>query len=261
MAPGRNGNGNGNGNDGAWGNVVLGRADRAFARVELLRGESVARRAKILWGGFQKVALIGGMLVGLEAFLAEYDWGVPLDRAGLAAAAARRLLRLRPIAARSWAGRGGALGAWGVYVVVRALATLIPVVAGRSPAAMPLLLVGAICIELVALRHRPAKAGASLRHDRRPRLRDPGLRRRVRVVAAVMPLPWSAVADPGGTRIRGDRGHGWWCPRRPPCRRPPSSAARKRIARGACVGAFCVLIALGVNAGFASSPTPRRSSS
>ncbi len=249
----RNGNGNGNGN-GAWGNVVLGRADRAFARVELLRGESVARRAKILWGGFQKVALIGGMLVGLEAFLAEYDWGVPLYRAVWQPLLLAAFSAFVLIAARSWAGRGGALGAWGVYVVVRALATLIPVVAGRSPAAMPLLLVGAICIELVALGIDPRKQALRFGMIAGLACGTLGFAGEYAWSQLVMPLPWTPSLIPEGlasAAIAGTAGGVLGALLAAGLHR---QLPGKRIARGACVGAFCVLIALGVNAGVRELP-------
>ena len=246
-------NGNGNGN-GAWSNLVLGNGERAWARVELLRGETIARRAKILWAGFQKVALIGGMLVGLEAFLAEYDWGVPLYRAVWQPLLLAAFSAFIFVAARSWAGRGGAIGAWGVYVVVRALATLIPVIAGRSPAAMPLFLVGAICVELVALGIAPRKQALRFGVIAGLACGALGFAGEYAWSHAVMPLPWSASLIPEGlasAAIAGTAGGVLGALLAAGLLR---ELPGKRVARRACVGAFAVLLALGVNAGVRDLP-------
>lgn len=149
------------GDDGApaggapWSTLVLFEPKAPWARIELIRGRELARTAGRAWVHVQKYALLGGMLVGFEAFLAEFDWGVPLYRQVwqplILAAAAGFVFT----AARGWAGRGGALGAWGFYLVIRLAASLMPVLAGRSAALLPLLLVEALCVEAVALRFSP----------------------------------------------------------------------------------------------------------
>ena len=233
--PATNGNGNGNGS------------------IHLNRDQIVGR-AKILWAGFQKVALIGGMLVGLEAFLAEYDWGVPLYRAVWQPLLLAAFSAFVLIAARSWAGRGGALGAWGIYVVVRALATLIPVLAGRSPAAMPLLLVGAICIELVALGIDPRKHALRFGVIAGLACGTLGFAGEYAWSQLVMPLPWTPSLIPEGlasAAIAGTAGGVLGALLASGLHR---ELPAKRVARRACVGAFAVLIALGVNAGIRELP-------
>jgi hypothetical protein len=248
----------------AAGRATNGRGRPEWARFELrLRGSSRARlelnrtvldRAQILWAGFQKVALIGGMLVGLEAFLAEFDWGVPLYRQVWQPLLLAAFSSFVFVTARAWAGRGGALGAWGVYIVVRSLATLIPVVAGRSPSVMPLLLAGAICVELVALRVGPntrplafgaiaGLAGGTL-----------GFAAEYAWSHVLMPLPWTPALIPEGLPsavIAGAAG-GVLGALLAAALRAELPAPRR--ARGAFLGAFAVLLALGVNAGIREEP-------
>ena len=207
-----------------------------------------------VWWWVQRVALFGGMLVGLEAFLAEYDWGVPLYRQVwqplLLAAASGFVL----VAARAWAGRGGALGAWGFYVVIRGAATLMPVLAGRSASVFPLFLAAALSVELAAValspRARPLAFGALA-----------GLLCGTLGVAGeyawsqiAMPLPWTPAligdgllaAVPAGV-AGGVLGALLACGLRGAL--PPP-----RVARVACMGAFAVLVAVGVNAGIRNLP-------
>ena len=199
----------------------------------------------------------------MEAFLAEYDWGVPLYRAVwqplfLAASAA-----LVFTAARAWGGRGGALGAWGIYAIVRLLATLMPVLAGRSPSAMPLLLAS-------------ARVRRSWRRSRRRRAARPlafgataGLACGTVGFAAeygwsqlVMPLPWSRALIAEGAadldRRRPGRRHARRAARVRPAQRPAVAARdpRRDVRRAGAARS-----ALGVNARSRRSRTPARRSS
>ncbi len=100
----------------------------------------------------RRVALMGGLLIGLSTFQAEYDFGVQqfaqIFHPILIAFAAGCGLA----AARLWVGPGGALGAALFFLLVRGLVTLLvgPVL-GEPVASMPLYLVEALCFELVAL--------------------------------------------------------------------------------------------------------------
>ena len=193
----------------------------------------------------------------MEAFLAEYDWGVPLYRAVwqplfLAASAA-----LVFTAARAWGGRGGALGAWGIYAIVRLLATLMPVLAGRSPSAMPLLLASALCVELAAIaaapRARPLAFGAIA-----------GLACGAIGFAAeygwsqlVMPLPWQPglIAEALPTSIAAGLAGGMLgtllaCGLR-------SDLPSPRVTRAVTCGALALLVGLGVNAAIKETPDAR----
>jgi hypothetical protein len=110
------------------------------------------------------VALMGGLLIGLSTFQAEFDFGVPQFRAVnqpvLIAIAAGVAL----VAARVWIGRGGALGAALFFLAVRGLvALLVGPVFGETTPSMPLYLGEALAVEAAALaigRRRPLLLGA-----------------------------------------------------------------------------------------------------
>jgi hypothetical protein len=158
------------------------------------------------------------------------------------------------VAARAWAGRGGALGAWGVYIVVRSLATLIPVIADRSPSVMPLLLVGAICVELVALRVAPKARPLAFGALAGLACGIFGFAEGYAWSHLLMPLPWTealiaeglpsaAIAGTAGGVLGGLLAAALHA-------KLPSP----RRARAAFLGAFAVLLALGVNAGIREEP-------
>jgi hypothetical protein len=112
----------------------------------------------------RRVALMGGLLIGLSTFQAEFDFGVQqfaqVFHPILIAFAAGCGLA----AARLWVGPGGALGAALFFLLVRGLVTLLvgPVL-GEPLASMPLYLIEALGFELVALvalRRGPVVFGA-----------------------------------------------------------------------------------------------------
>ncbi len=112
----------------------------------------------------RRVALMGGLLIGLSTFQAEYDFGVQqfaqIFHPILIAFAAGCGLA----AARLWVGPGGAVGAALFFLLVRGLVTLLvgPVL-GEPLASMPLYLIEALGFELVALvalRYGPVAFGA-----------------------------------------------------------------------------------------------------
>jgi hypothetical protein len=123
-------------------------SQRRFARFAMLR----------------HVALMGGLLIGLSTFQAEFDFGVPQFRAvnqpTLIALAAGVAL----VAARVWIGCGGALGAALFFLGVRGLvALLVGPVFGETTPSMPLYLGEALAVEAAALaigRRRPILLGA-----------------------------------------------------------------------------------------------------
>jgi hypothetical protein len=111
----------------------------------------------------RRVALMGGFLIGLSTFQAEFDFGVPqfdqMFQPMLIALAAGVALT----AARVWVGPGGALGAVAFYFVVRGGVSLIvgPILGETTPA-VPLYFAEAACVELaaLALARRPLALGA-----------------------------------------------------------------------------------------------------
>ena len=106
---------------------------------------------------------MGGLLIGLSVFQGEWDFGLPQFRMVhqplLIAMAAGCAL----VAARLWMGRGGTLFAVGFYVVVRGgMAVVVGPILGEPFPSIPLYLVEALCVELVALllARRPLALGA-----------------------------------------------------------------------------------------------------
>ncbi|MGH2953887.1 MAG: hypothetical protein ACRDK9_07675 [Solirubrobacterales bacterium] len=253
-AAARAANGRGSAGPGPWARLELFGPEAPWARIELLRGQDLVARAGRFWDRGQRVILLGGMLVGFEAFLAEYDWGVPLYRQVwqplLLAGSAAFVFT----AARSWTGRGGALGAWAAYAVIRGLATLIPVLAGRSQAALPLMLAAAVCVELVALRAEPRQRALAFGAIAGLLCGTVGFAGEYAWSQLAMPLPWteallaeglaSAAAAGVAAGVLGSLLAAGLRAELPPA----------RTTRAACIGAFAVLVATGVNAGIRELP-------
>jgi hypothetical protein len=106
----------------------------------------------------RRIAIFGGLLIGLSTFQGEFDFGVPqfqlVFQPVLIAAAAGVVL----VGARIYAGRGGALAAAGFFLAVRGiLSLLVGPVLGETVPHFPLYLVEAGLVELVALRISAAK--------------------------------------------------------------------------------------------------------
>lgn len=140
--------------------------------VLLVEGERVARAkrnqavrdATPFFIRLQRASLAGSFLIGLSTFQGEFDFGIPqfqfLFQPLLIALAAAIAL----VAARLWAGRGGALMAAGLFIAIRGLvAVLVGPVFGQTTPHFPLYLVEAGLVELIALagaRERPLAFGA-----------------------------------------------------------------------------------------------------
>lgn len=107
--------------------------------------------------------IMGGMLIGLSVFQAEFDFGVPQFRLVLQPFLIALAASLALVGARLWIGRGGALAAVLFYLVVRGgVSAVVGPVLGELWAAVPLYLAEALCVEIVVhlLARRPAAAGA-----------------------------------------------------------------------------------------------------
>jgi hypothetical protein len=122
------------------------------------RTDRTSRRTSYVLGSF----LVGGLLIGMSVFQAEYDFGVEQFRLVLqplmiAVAAAFSL-----VVARLWVGRGAAVVAVLFYLVVRGgVSVVVGPVLGELWAAVPLYLVEALIVEAVASRwvDRPLRVG------------------------------------------------------------------------------------------------------
>jgi hypothetical protein len=114
---------------------------------------------------YQRASLAGAFLIGLSTFQGEFDFGVPQFRLLFQPELIMLAAGVALVAARIWAGRGGALVAAGLFVAVRGLVTvLVGPVFGETLPHFPLYLVEAGLVELVALRvgarERPLAFGA-----------------------------------------------------------------------------------------------------
>jgi hypothetical protein len=113
--------------------------------------------------GARHVALMGGLLIGLSTFQAEFDFGVPQFRAVLQPALIALAAGVALVAARVWIGRGGALGAALFFLAVRGtVALLVGPVLGETTPSLPLYVVEALAVEAAALLtgRRPLLLGA-----------------------------------------------------------------------------------------------------
>ena len=110
-----------------------------------------------------KSCAIGGMLIGLSVFQAEFDFGVPQFRLVLQPLLIALAAALTLTVARLWIGRGGAVAAVVFYLLVRGgVSVIVGPVLGELWASVPLYLVEALCAEAVALflARRPVLYGA-----------------------------------------------------------------------------------------------------
>ena len=147
----------------------------------------------------RRVGLMGGLLIGLSTFQAEFDFGVPQFRLVfgpllIALAAATALA-----AARVWIGPGGAIGAALFFLAVRGIVSLaVGPVLGQTTPALPLYLGSALLVEgvalLVAARARPLAFGAASGLV----VGTAGFWTEWAWTHAVMPLPWTADVLPEG---------------------------------------------------------------
>jgi hypothetical protein len=104
-------------------------------------------------GRFDEIFAAGGFLVGLSAFQAEFDYSVPQFRLLYQPVLLMAAAALALVAVRVRLGKGSALGAVGVFFVLRGiLAVVVGPVLGRTMPHFPLYVVEALAVELVALR-------------------------------------------------------------------------------------------------------------
>jgi hypothetical protein len=111
------------------------------------------------------VALTGGLLLGMSALQAEFDFGVAQFRLVFQPLLLMLAAGVVLVAARIWLGRGAAIGAVLFFLVVRGLlALLVGPVLGQTTPHFPLYIVSAAVVELLALaipaQRRPLAFGA-----------------------------------------------------------------------------------------------------
>jgi hypothetical protein len=237
----------------------------------LLKEGSIARRARerggaqgsgitpivMLWQRLQRVFLLGGLLCGMELFLAEYDWGVPLYRQVWQPLLLAAFAGLIFTAARAWAGPGGALGAWAIYAIVRLTGIAVPVIAGVSASSMPLLIVEALCVELLALRLDPRRRPLAFGAAAGLLCGTVGFAAEYAWSHVAMPLPWTEALLPEGLVSAALAGVAAGVLGALFAAALSGRLPARRVARSACAGAFALLIAVGINAGVKEVPDAR----
>jgi hypothetical protein len=136
---------------------------RASERVLVVVRE-LDRRAPALSSGYmRRTATMGGFLIGLSTFQAEFDFGVPQYNQVFQPILIALAAGIALVCARVWVGRGGALGAVIFFTVVRGLlAVIVGPILGETMPAQPLYFVEALCVEAAAvfLIARPIALGA-----------------------------------------------------------------------------------------------------
>jgi hypothetical protein len=112
----------------------------------------------------RRVGLMGGLLIGLSTFQAEFDFGVPQFRLVLEPVLLAVAASVALVCARLWIGRGGALGTAAFFIAIRgAISLIVGDVFGQTAPHLPLYLAEAACVELagLALARRPLALGAA----------------------------------------------------------------------------------------------------
>jgi hypothetical protein len=123
----------------------------------LTEGRQLASRVGFMQK-FLEVQLAGAFLIALATFQAEFDFSVPQFRMVLEPVLIMVAAAVALVTARVRLGRGGAIGAVAIFVLVRGVLTLIigPAL-GRTTPHFPLYVAEAVIVELVALGVRPTK--------------------------------------------------------------------------------------------------------
>jgi hypothetical protein len=212
---------------------------------------------ELAWRRLLRVALLGGLLCGLELYLAEYDWGVPLYRQVWQPLLLAAFAGLIFTAARAWAGPGSALGAWAVYALIRASGIVVPVIAGVSAPSMPLLLGSALCVELLAIWLDPRRrillfgAAAGLLCG------TVGFAAEYGWSQIAMPLPWTGALLPEGLIYAALAGVAGGLLGALFASAMRADLPRPQVARAACIGAFALLIAVAIGAANREVPDAR----
>lgn len=134
--------------------------------VEGLRARDANSPPLNRWGlRFSQASLAGGFLVALSTFQGEFDFSVPQFRLIYHPILLMLAASIALVAARVRIGRGGALAAVAMFLVIRGgIALLVGPTFGHTTLHFPLYIVEAIVVELVALRvarDRPVALGAA----------------------------------------------------------------------------------------------------
>jgi hypothetical protein len=119
------------------------------------RGERVRRGSQRMPSAIvalRRAGIVGGFLIGLSTFQAEFDFGVPQFRLVFQPFLIALAAGVALVAGRLWIGPGGAIAAAVFFLGLRGIISLIvgPVLGETTPS-LPLYLGSALLVELVAL--------------------------------------------------------------------------------------------------------------
>jgi hypothetical protein len=158
-----------------------------------------AQRSLIAWT--RRVALSGGLLIGLMVFPVEFDFGVPQFRMVFGPMLVMLAAGVALVAVRLWLGRGAALGAVAFFLLVRGVVSLIvgPVFGETTPH-FALFIVEALVVEAVFLalpRARPLTLGLMCGLG----IGTLGLAAEWAWTNVWMPIPWTSDLLPEGAII------------------------------------------------------------
>ncbi|HEX8074868.1 MAG TPA: hypothetical protein VF545_07790 [Thermoleophilaceae bacterium] len=142
------------------GAIILQREGRAASVKPAPKSEK-----PILLARWQEPLLFGSLMAGLSTFQGEFDFAVPQFRLVFHPMLLMLAAGVGLVAARIRLGRGGALAAVAVFVVIRGiLALIVGGILGHTTPYFPIYLASAVMVELVALRmsrERPLAFGAA----------------------------------------------------------------------------------------------------
>ena len=147
----------------------------------------------------RRVGLMGGLLIGLSTFQAEFDFGVPQFQAIFHPILIALAAGIGLVAARIWIGRGGAIAAALFFLAVRGgVAAIVGPGLGESTPYFPLYLGGAAAVELAALafaaRERPLAFGVAAGVG----IGTVGFATEYAWTQVFMPIAWNDELLPGG---------------------------------------------------------------
>ncbi len=139
--------------------MLIGGAGMTLIGLAVLLGEatrdvdtSAEPRVVRIINHLRRVGLMGGLLIGLSTFQAEFDFGVPQFRMVFQPLLIAFAAGFALTAARLWLGRGGALAAVAFFLVVRgSIGLLVGPLLGETTPTVPLYVVEALVVEVAAL--------------------------------------------------------------------------------------------------------------
>ena len=174
----------------------------AILLVEAGRAEPVRGRGAMSWVMWiRRVALSGGLLIGLMVFPVEFDFGVPQFRMVFGPMLVMLAAGVALTAARLWLGRGAAIGAVLFFLLIRGVvAVIVGPVLGETTPHFALFIVEGLVVEAVFLalpRARPLVLGLASGAG----IGTIGLASEWAWSNIWMPIPWSSELLPEGAVI------------------------------------------------------------